>query len=80
MVKVISVEAKPNYTLDLTFDDGITGEISIKDRLFGEVFEPLKKYEFFEQVKVDDFGVVCWPNDADLATDVLYEQIKRSKD
>lgn len=76
MIKVISVEAKDNYILSLIFNDGLQGEISIADRLFGEMFEPLKNYEYFSQVKVDEYGVVFWPNEADLATDVLYKKIK----
>jgi len=75
MIKVISVEAKKNYVLSLTFSDGLQGEISIKNRLFGEMFEPLKEYQYFAQVKVDEYGVVCWPNEADLATDVLHSKI-----
>jgi len=75
MVKVTHVEAKPNFVLSLTFDDGIKGEISIADRLFGTMFEPLKKAEYFSQVRIDEYGVVCWPNEADLAPDVLYQKI-----
>lgn len=75
MIKVISVEAKSNYVLSLIFNDGTQGDISIKDRLFGEMFEPLKDHQYFTQVKIDDYGVVCWPNEADLATDVLHQRI-----
>lgn len=34
MVKVIHVEAKPDFVLALTFDDGLKEKISITDRLF----------------------------------------------
>lgn len=76
MHKVTRVSTKPNYVLVLTFDDGTCGEISIADRLFGPVFEPLKDPLFFAQARVDDFGAVCWPNQADLAPDALYHRIK----
>lgn len=39
------------------------------------MFEPLRDPEFFFQVKVDDFGAVCWPNGADLAPDALYQKL-----
>jgi hypothetical protein len=39
------------------------------------MFEPLKDPEFFAQARVDEFGAVCWPNDADLAPDALYRKI-----
>ena len=73
MHKVVSVEARPEYTLFLVFDDGTQGEVSIADRLFGSMFEPLRDLSFFELVEIDNFGAVYWPNDADLAPDALYQ-------
>ncbi|WP_217411421.1 DUF2442 domain-containing protein [Marinobacterium ramblicola] len=75
MHRVTSVQTKPGYTLALAFEDGTQGEISIADRLFGPMFEPLKDPEFFALARVDEFGAVCWPNDADLAPDALYRKI-----
>ena len=75
MHKVKKVEVRPGYRLAVTFDDGLSGEISLADRLFGPMFEPLKDPSYFAQVSVDDFGVVCWPNNADLAPDALYRQV-----
>lgn len=75
MHRVTNVEPKPDYILSLTFDDGTQGDICIADRLFGPMFEPLKDPVFFAQVRVDEFGAVCWPNDADLAPDALYRKI-----
>ena len=75
MRRVINVKTKPEYTLVLTFDDGIYGEVCIADRLFGPMFEPLKDPAFFAQARVDEFGAVCWPNQADLAPDALYRKI-----
>ena len=59
----------------MTFDDGVEGEIFLADRLFGPMFEPLKDPAFFAQVRVDEFGAVCWPNGADLAPDALYRRL-----
>ena len=75
MRRVTSVEVKAEYTLAVTFDDGTSGEVNIADRLFGPMFEPLKDPEFFAQVRVDEFGVLCWPNEADLAPDALYRKV-----
>jgi len=36
------------------------------------MFEPLKDPAFFARARVDEFGAVYWPNDADLA---LYREI-----
>lgn len=75
MRRVTHVEARPGYRLELLFDDGIRGEICLADRLFGPMFEPLKDPEFFALVSVDEFGAVCWPNQADLAPDALYDKV-----
>jgi hypothetical protein len=75
MRRVVSVEAKAGHKLSLVFDDGTKGTISVADRLFGPMFEPLKDPKFFAQVRVDEFGAVCWPNDADLAPDALYRKV-----
>jgi len=76
MERVVSVTALPNWCLDIVFSDGTRGVVSLADRLFGPVFEPLKDPACFAQVRVDEFGAVCWPNGADLAPDALYDKIK----
>jgi hypothetical protein len=77
--RITYVKAKPDYVLELTFDDGVSGQVSLASRLFGPMFEPLKKPAFFALARVDDFGAVCWPNDADLAPDALYRQVADQK-
>lgn len=74
-MRVVEVVAKPHFTLGLTFSDGTRGDISIKDRLFGPIFEPLQDPRFFAEVALDEFGAVCWPNGADLAPDGLYRML-----
>ena len=76
MAKATGVQAKADYQLEITFSDGVSGTISLADRLFGPVFEPLKDPDLFRQVRVDDFGAVCWPHGADLAPDALYDRIR----
>jgi hypothetical protein len=76
MQVVATVRPLDNYQLEVTFDDGTNGVVSLKDRLFGPVFEPLRDPAMFRQVTVDEFGAICWPNGADLAPDALYEQLR----
>ena len=75
MEKILQVTVLDNYCLEVIFDDGVKGIVSLSDRLFGPVFEPLKDPSFFAQAKIDEFGVVTWPNGADLAPDALYERL-----
>jgi Protein of unknown function (DUF2442) len=76
MEKVVSVKALPGWKLEVAFSDGTRGTVELRDRLFGKIFEPLKDVDFFNQVRVDEFGAICWPNGADLAPDALYERLK----
>ncbi len=73
MHRVVFVEALPGYRREVRFSDGTKGMLALEDRLFGPMFEPLRHVPLFEQVGIDPFGVICWPNGADLAPDALYE-------
>lgn len=77
MERVKSIKAEEGYRLLLVFTDGTEGVVDLSERLFGPVFEPLKDRDLFRQVTVDDYGVPCWPNGADLAPDALYLEIKK---
>ena len=41
MERVTSVRPLENWRLQLTFQDGTNGIVSLKDRLFGPMFEPI---------------------------------------
>ena len=75
MDRVVKLEVLSGHRLFIEFDDGVRGEVDLSERLVGPVFEPLRNPELFALARIDDFGVVCWPNGADLAPDALYERL-----
>ena len=75
-MRIIEVIAKPGFVLAIKFDDGTYGDVSIKEKLYGPVFEPLLDPDYFAKVSIDEFGAIFWPNGADLAPDKLYSAIK----
>jgi hypothetical protein len=77
MPRIISVKPLLDYRLAVCFDDGTEGVIELQDRLFGSVFEPLRDPAIFQQVFVDEFGVVAWPNGADIAPDAMHERLDK---
>jgi hypothetical protein len=79
MYRIVKVAVLSGYRLDVEFEDGIRGIISLKNRLFGPVFEPLKNPDYFIKATVDEFGAICWPNGADLAPDAIYQRLKSRK-
>ncbi len=79
MERITYVRALPDWRLEVRFADGTSGIVSLKDRLFGPMFEPLRDQAFFAQVAIDEFGVICWPNGADVAPDAIYETLRKSQ-
>lgn len=74
---VVSVKPLSDHWLHIKFDNGVEGEIDVASlvSLHG-VFEPLRDPTYFRQVAVHpELGVVCWPNGADLDSDVLYGEV-----
>ena len=71
---VVQVRALPGRRLWLRFQDGATGVVDVGTLVrFDGVFAPLADDEFFARVRVhEETHSVCWPNDADLDSDVLY--------
>jgi len=74
---VVAVQPLSDYRLRITFDDGVEGVVNVRELVeFTGVFEPLQDASFFARVDVNpELGTVCWPNDADLDSDVLYAQV-----
>ena len=74
-MKTDAVEVRPleAYRVYVRFADGTEGEVDLSQHMeFTGIFEPLKAHGFFRQVRVDEFGGLCWPNGADICPDVLY--------
>lgn len=69
--RVTSVEVRPPYGLNLTFDDGLVRVVDLTDDLWGPIFAPLRDPQFFAQVSIDH-GTVVWPNGLDLDPLVLH--------
>ncbi len=66
------VQALPDYRLHLVFNNGVTGEVSLLNELWGEVFEPLKNEQLFATARHDEeMGTVVWANGADFAPEFL---------
>jgi hypothetical protein len=74
------VEALAGYELRVTFRDGLSGIVSMNDRVHradAGVFCSLADPATFADVSVV-FGAVTWRNGVDLAPDAMYEDLKRN--
>lgn len=79
LVDVVSARPLKGHRLEIEFEDGVSGVVDVKELVdFTGVFEPLRDEEQFSRVGVNkELGVVCWPNGADLDSDVLYSLITK---
>lgn len=78
MITVTSAEPLRDFVVRLGFSDGSLHEVDLKDVLWGPVFQPLKDDpKLFRKLRVDrQLGTIVWPNEADLAPEVLYARAK----
>jgi len=61
-----------DYQLQLTFNNNEIKIVDLKDELYGEIFEPLKDKEFFQNFFISH-NTVEWKNGADFAPEFLFE-------
>ena len=83
MLHVDNFEMSGSYKMSLRFNNGEILEVDFQNELEGEIFEPLKKLEYFEKAYLNkETGTAPWPNGADFAPEFLFElgrkQTKRS--
>jgi hypothetical protein len=75
----VGLRALPNYRLEVTFVDGISGIVDAFNLVHGSdagVFAVLKDAGIFGQAYLD-YGAVTWPGNLDLAPDAMYDEIKK---
>ena len=71
MRTINAICAGDDWTLDITFTDGVRRIFDMKPLLECEVFEPLRNIDMFRAVSNRGYFVE-WPNEADLSADTLY--------
>jgi hypothetical protein len=74
---VIEVRPVEYLHLNVTFRDGLCGEIILMESHLNGVFEALKNPEIFSKVNCEN-GFVEWPGEIDLAPDAMYEEVKKN--
>jgi hypothetical protein len=70
-IHVISAKYLGGYRLELEFNNGTLKEVNLENELYGEIFEPLRKKEFFRDFSISH-NTIEWKNGADFAPEYLY--------
>ena len=74
--KIKKIQYIKNYIYHIRFEDGRQGDIDFKPFLWGEAFEMLRDTAYFKKAFIDSTtGTITWPNDTDIAPEILYQKI-----
>jgi hypothetical protein len=73
--RIIEARYVRDFVVFLRLQDGVQGEVDLEPQLYGELFEPLKNRQYFQQFRIDsDLHTLIWPNGADFAPEFLHER------
>ena len=70
---ILTVKASDDYRLTVSFDTGETGVFDMSPLLWFACYRPLKNPDYFLRAHTER-GTVVWPNDEDVAPEMLWEQ------
>lgn len=81
-MRIVAANPRPNFHVELTFDNGETGLVDLSHLAGRGVFSAWNQPGVFEQASVTDIGALEWPGGFDLCPDALYLQMtgKRAED
>jgi hypothetical protein len=75
VIKVVEVEALPNYRIRLRFEDGVEGVADLSGFVGRGVFRMWSEAGCFERVRIGTRGEVRWSDEVVLCPDALYLEV-----
>ena len=79
MRKILKVKALEGYSLELEFDDGVSGTVNLCDLAGKGVFALWRERRAFERVQIGSSGELVWDDRVDLCPDALYLKVTGKK-
>jgi hypothetical protein len=77
LYRIIDARYVRDYIIWVKFNDGIEGEVDLRDELYGPVFEPLRNKDVFKALAVHpDLHTLVWENGADFSPEFLHESVR----
>lgn len=73
-MKAISVMPLPNYQLEVSFDDRVSGMIDLKNLLHTKVFADLSNVALFNEVQYNN-SAIYWNNEMEIDLLNVYMQL-----
>jgi len=77
MIRVTEAKWVRDFVIRLRFNDGLEGEVDLRDELDGPVFEPLRDVNVFRAFELHpELHTVVWQNGADFAPEFLHSRVR----
>lgn len=74
MYDIKEIKYIERYKIEITFENEKKGIVDFEEYIKkGGVFERFSDIEYFKEAYIDkELGVLCWPNEVDIAPETLY--------
>ncbi len=77
MIRVTEAKWVRDFVIHLRFNDGLEGDVDLRDDLYGPMFEPLRDVAVFRTFQLHpELHTVVWSNGADFAPEFLHSRVR----
>lgn len=73
--KMASVLTVSDYSLQLTFEDGVVKVVDLRPYIGNGISAALEDINYFRQVQIESGGGIAWPNGYDFCPNFLFEEV-----
>jgi hypothetical protein len=77
-MKVTDIAVIPEYKLKVTFDDGVSGVIDLRDFIENGIFSVLKDKQLFNKVYTVGYAI-AWSDELEIDAIAVYAEILNKK-
>ncbi len=75
IIKILEIKPLPQYKLHIKYNNGVEGNIDLSSFVGKGVFEKFNDVNFFNNVKIGQFGEPCWNDELDIDPTAAYLDI-----
>ena len=75
MLQAVKVNPLPGYRLLIEYNDGVSGEMDLSQKLDHDYYKEWKREGVFEKARITSYGTAAWGDDLEFCSDALYMEI-----
>ena len=78
--RLIDAKYVRDFVVWVKFNDGVEGEIDLREELSGPLFEPLRDVNLFRKFVVHpELHTIVWENEADFSPEFLHDKAQQER-